>query len=254
MKNKMKLIVIPIIITIIIVVGVFLATGKARIDVYLKDFKVSKDGTTMTLKVGVSNSAGYIRKMKRTSGSMNYYYTFYKTYGINSKLGAKDTFKIELDKNVDEIYFYTGDKGYRLVLIKDQITQEWQKINYSQNNTLEINLFKKEEIIKVAINTYSQNNNYFEYTDPDTIETLYNIFNGLKTKELNNNYNPKNPEEMYRTIFFNDENMLIESNNDIYKSAIEVYRKDGKYYAEQRYNGIYEITEEDFNTIKNYLN
>ena len=45
----------------------------------------------MTIKVGVSSSAGYVRKMKRTSGSMNYYYTFYSTFGINSKIGAKDT-------------------------------------------------------------------------------------------------------------------------------------------------------------------
>ena len=43
--------------------------------------------------------------MKRTSGSMNYYFTFYSTFGINSKLGAKGTFEIELDENMDEIIF-----------------------------------------------------------------------------------------------------------------------------------------------------
>ena len=49
---------------------------------------------------------------------MNYYLTFYSTFGINSKLGAKDNFEITLDENVDEIYFYTGNKGYKKVLEK----------------------------------------------------------------------------------------------------------------------------------------
>ena len=34
-------------------------------------------GKTITLKVGVSSSAGYVRKIKQTSGSSNGYYTFY---------------------------------------------------------------------------------------------------------------------------------------------------------------------------------
>lgn len=247
--------IILIILGIITILGsVFLlATGKERTDVYLKDFEVSSDGKTMTINIDVSSSIGYVRKMKRTSGSMNYYYTFYSTYGINSKLGAKDTFEIELDENVDEIYFYTGDKGYKLVLVKDIVTQEWNKISYKENNTLKVNLFDIDEIVNVSIDTYSQNENITEYNDRNIIEELYNIFSKLETKDINPNYNPENPEEMYKIAFYNDDNMLIENDNVIYRSYIEVYRKDGKYYAEQVYNGIYEITEEDFNTIKSYV-
>ena len=61
-------------------------------------------------------------------------------------------------------------------------------------------------------------------------------------------FNPKDPEEMYMISFFNDN-----SENAIIDTYVEVYRKDGKYYAEQRYNGIYEITEDEFNLIKNYI-
>lgn len=253
MKNKKMLIIVCIIVIVIISIGLFLATGRARTDVYLKDFEVSVDNKTMTLKIGVSGSAGYVRKIKRTNGSTNGYYTFYSTFGINSKLGAKDTFEIELDDNVDEIYIYTGGKGYKLVLVRNTVTREWEKINYKENNTLKLNLFEKDEIIKVAIDTYAQDSNYYEFTNKNTIEKIYNIFSELETKEVNKNYNPENPEEMYRIIFFNNENMLIESGNDIFKSDIDVYRKDGKYYAEQRYNGIYEITEDDFNLIKSYI-
>ena len=130
---KKKFLIITGTILAIIFVGLFLALGGKRTDVFLKGFELSQDGKTMTLKVGVSSSAGYIRKMKQTSGSMNYYFTFYSTFGINSKLGAKDTFEIELDNNVDEIYFYTGGKGYKKVLEKTD-NGEWIKVSNSKES------------------------------------------------------------------------------------------------------------------------
>lgn len=128
---------IIIFILIIISLGVLLIlSGGRRTDVYLKDFEVSSDGKTMTLKVGVSGSAGYIRKIKRTSGSMNYYFSFYSTFGIHSKLGSKDTFKIDIDNNVDEIYFYVGNRGYKRVLEKTG-EGKWVKAIYRPEPELE---------------------------------------------------------------------------------------------------------------------
>ena len=251
--NKKKRLLIIIMVVVALLIGLILLTGRARTDVYLKDYKLSEDGKTMTLEVGISGSAGYVRKMKRTSGSMNYYYTFYSTFGINSKLGAKDTFEIELDDNVDEIYFYTGGNSYKLVLVKNSATLEWEKINYPDNDVLKLKLFDKEDIIKVGINTGAQDNNYFEYDDRETIEKIYKIFDNLETKIVSKTFNPEDPEEMYTVIFLDDENMLLHSDNDVLKAYIEVYRKNEKYYAEQRYNGIYEITEQDFNLIKSYV-
>jgi len=127
MKKK-NILVIMISILLIILIVLFLSTGRARTDVFLRDFSVDEKSNVMNIKVGVSSSAGYVRKMKRTSGSMNYYYTFYSTFGINSKLCAKDTFEIQLDNNVDAIYFYTGYGGYKKVLTKDKITGKWLKV------------------------------------------------------------------------------------------------------------------------------
>lgn len=255
---KKKILLIGVIVIVLFIFVLLLLTGRARTDVYLKNFKLSEDGKTMTLEVGVSSSAGYVRKMKKTSGSMNYYYTFYSTFGINSKIGAKDTFEIQLDNNVDEIYFYSGDKGYRLVLVKNSATGEWEKVNYPDNGLLKLNLFDKEDIVKVGINTYALNDNYFEFTNRNTIEKIYDIFDNLETTVVSKTFNPENPEEMYMIVFFNNEDMqlgdmLLRSDNDVLKAYIEVYRKDGKYYAEQRYNGIYEISEDDFNLIKSYV-
>jgi len=153
---KKKKIVIGIIIGISVCIGAFfILTGGKRTDVFLGDFSV--DGNTMTIKVGVSSSAGYIRKMKRTSGSMNYYLTFYKTFGINSKIGAKNTFEIELDKNVDEIYFYRGNNGYQKVLQKNKTTGEWSFVKSTIN--------VEEKIKKIVENGPITSSNPFDYIE-----------------------------------------------------------------------------------------
>lgn len=127
------------------------------------------------------------------------------------------------------------------------------KINtYVNTQTLKINLFDRNEMIKVAIDNYSQYNNYFEYTDKDTIDKIYNLFINLETNTKSKSPHPEQAEELYTITFFNDENMLIESDNDIFKAIIHVYKKDNKYYVEEQENGIYEISENTFNIIKNF--
>ena len=118
-------------IVIVLIIALFISTGSARTDVVVNSFDISPDEKTMTMQVGVTSSMGYIRKMKQTSGSINPYLTFYSTFGFNSKLGAKDEFEIELDENMDGIYFYTGNGGYKKVLEKDEGTGDWQIVrNY----------------------------------------------------------------------------------------------------------------------------
>jgi len=89
----------------------------------------------------------------------------------------------------------------------------------------------KTSISKVAIDNYSQYKNYFEYTDKDTIDRIYNLFKDLETNVASKSSEPENPEELYKVTFFNDENMLVESDNDIFKAIIHVYRKNNKNYA-----------------------
>lgn len=127
MKNK-KIIISIVVVILMILAGWFLSTGGARTDVFLRDFTYDEKCNQITIKVGVSSSVGYVRKMKQISGSMNGYYTFYSTFGINSRLGAEDTFEIQLDNNMDEIFFYTGSKGYTKVLEKNE-KGVWVKVN-----------------------------------------------------------------------------------------------------------------------------
>lgn len=241
-----------IILIVIAIVVIFLATGMVKKEVYLKDFKVSDDGKIMTIYVDTLDSSGYVREMKRTGGSTNGYYSFYKTFGFNSKIGAKDSFEIDLTNDMDEIYFYTGNKGYKLVLTKHQVTDEWVKISYADKESIKMDLPSIDKINKVGINTGKQDNNYFEYTDKSVVSKIYNMFINLETVNPSTTYNPEylvgDDIELYDVSFDTDEF------EDKFEYGISVYRKEDKYYVEQRYNGIYEITFEDFNIIRSYTN
>lgn len=123
---KKKLIIIFIIIALL--VSCILATGGKRGDVMLrKECSISEDGRKMTLYVGVASSMGYIRTYKAKQDSDTLYITFYSTFGLNSSIGAKDKFEIDVDPLCQYVYFYSGNQGYKLVLEKNAETNEWQR-------------------------------------------------------------------------------------------------------------------------------
>ncbi len=123
---------------------------------------------------------------------------------------------------------------------------------YVSTEKLKLNLFNRKDIIKVSVDNYSQYNNYIEYTDNDTIDVIYNLFKDLETNVRSNLYEPDNPDELYKITFYNNDNMLVDSDNDIFKAIVYVYKKDHKYYAFEAKNGIYEITLDSFNIVKGY--
>lgn len=119
-----------LVITISIFVGIlalFISTGFVKCtDVFLSDYTLSEDGSTMTLYVQRAGSLGYIRACNINRGGDNFYISFYQTFGgLNSTIGAQNTFEIPLNSLNGEIYFYHGDGGYTLVLQKDEATGEW---------------------------------------------------------------------------------------------------------------------------------
>ncbi|MFI3213984.1 MAG: hypothetical protein R3Y24_11670, partial [Eubacteriales bacterium] len=55
--------------------------------------------------------------------------TFYPCFGgLNSSLGAKNEFEIDVPSNCEKIYFFSGDDNYNLVLVKDE-RGIWSKAN-----------------------------------------------------------------------------------------------------------------------------
>ncbi|MGN0335789.1 MAG: immunoglobulin-like domain-containing protein [Lachnospiraceae bacterium] len=127
MKKK----IIAVISVMVVLISIFLVgTGfQKRTDAVLVDYSVSEDGTEITLNVGIPTSMGYIRGFKDNGGGVKpHYLTFYSTFGgINSPIGAKNSFILELASDDTEIYFNRPDKGFELVLVKDEETGQWLK-------------------------------------------------------------------------------------------------------------------------------
>ena len=114
-------------ITIMIVLLV-LSTGGKISGIMILDYATSEDGSKMTLRVGVSSSIGYTRAMKSKDVGDQKRITFYSTYGLNSSLGAKSEFQIDLAPNIKEIYFDSGNGEYKLMLQKDEETNQWHRV------------------------------------------------------------------------------------------------------------------------------
>lgn len=117
-------------IVAILIILLFFGTGGKRTDVFLQDYQVSEDGKHMKIKVSVSSSMGYIRDLKVKQNGDNQYITFYSTFGLNNKFGAKNEFELELNPTCEQISFYHGDKEYELVLKKSS-DNTWVKTKNS---------------------------------------------------------------------------------------------------------------------------
>lgn len=219
---------------------------------------ISLTGATITIKDTNENKYTYEEWYvieKEIDGKMYSIPTKVKDYGFNS-IGYTVDENNEVKFVIDWEWLYgeLPQGSYRIIKKShDKYISIPFNIAETSEDTIKPNLFDRNEIIKVAIDNYSQYENYFEYTDNDTIDRIYNLFKNLETNVKSKSNDPENPDELYTVTFFNDENMLIQSDNDIFKAIVHVYRKGNKYYAEEQKNGIYEITEDAFNVIKNLV-
>lgn len=130
MKKKLLIVLLVLLglyLTYFLGIG-FMKTGS----VYVADYSVSEDGSEITLDVGVSVSAGYVRKAdssSRMDGRM--YVDFYRAFGsINGDIGAKSRFVLLLDDDINEIVIYRNESCYEALLIKDE-DGIWQPVEHS---------------------------------------------------------------------------------------------------------------------------
>ena len=108
----------------------FLLTGlMIRTDVFAYDYAVlPESGRAMMMQVGVASSMGYVRSgrvVENKDGRV--VVRFYQAFGgLNSKLGAGNTFVIPLGEDTDEIWFDRGNRE-ELILKKNPATGEWER-------------------------------------------------------------------------------------------------------------------------------
>ena len=93
------------------------------------DFAVSEDGSQLTFRVGVASSMGYVRDFRDEGGGVKpHYLNFYSAWGgLNSSVGVKNSFPLELSPEDAAIDVCLGDEGCVLALQKDASSGEWRR-------------------------------------------------------------------------------------------------------------------------------
>lgn len=123
--------IITIVLTVVAAFGLFYFIGTGFLEnnsVLLNDYTVSEDGTEIVLNISLASSMGFVRDYKDEGGGVKpHYLHFYSAFGgLNSSLGAKNKFVLEIAPDDTEIYFYRGNGGYALVLEKNEQTGVWE--------------------------------------------------------------------------------------------------------------------------------
>ena len=90
-------------------------------DVYIADYVLAEDGRSMTIRVGKTSSAGYIRKVEALPqrGDRLYLDCYAAFGGINGSLGAREEHMIAIDADAKMIMLYRAPDCYEPVLEKD---------------------------------------------------------------------------------------------------------------------------------------
>ena len=125
-----KTLLIILIIIVLVVITLFIYSGfRKRNDAVINNYLVSDDRKTMKLSVEVASSIGYVRDIDVVYIGNRMYISFYSTFGLNSSIGAKSEFEINLDEMcTTDIYLLRENSEYRLVLTKDKSTEMWEKV------------------------------------------------------------------------------------------------------------------------------
>ena len=130
MKKLSRTILIALAVIVVLSAAYLVAPGFAKMgNVYITDFRVSEDGSEMTITVGVSTSIGYVRKVSvhQQHGGKLYLDCYSAFGGINGSWGAKNEYTIQLDEDTEMIALYRSPNCYDPVLEKGA-NGEWQRV------------------------------------------------------------------------------------------------------------------------------
>ncbi len=173
----------------------------------------------------IQNPAGIIND----GGTVEYFGLGYKVIDFHTIAGF------------DDIKIGTWFMDYNDFNEEMKVYEEKYEEELNKNKEYVINLFELKEISSITIDTLAQYDNKKEFKDKESIEEIYEVFADKKTHIESVNDIPVNPDILYFVKFKND------SGN--YKSAY-IYKKGNQYYIEQPYNGIYQITEDEYTKIE----
>lgn len=174
----------------------------------------------------IQNPAGIIND----GGTVEYFGLGYKVIDFHTIAGF------------DDIKIGTWFMDYNDFNEEMKVYEEKYEEELNKNKEYVINLFELKEISSITIDTLAQYDNKKEFKDKESIEEIYEVFADKKTNVESVNDIPVNPDILLYFVKFKNE-----SGN--YKSAY-IYKKGNQYYIEQPYNGIYQITEDEYTKIE----
>ena len=215
MKKFLK--VIGIILGIIVVLGVVFFTVDYN--------RVQKQEKPIFC---IKNPAGIISD----GGTIEYFGIGYKVIDFHTLAGYDDI-------KIGSWFMDYNDFEEEMKEYEKELKEELNK-----NKEYAINLFELEEISSITIDTLAQYDNEKEFKDEETIEEIYEVFANKKTSIESVNDIPVNPDILYF--------VKLKNNSGNYKSAY-IYKKDNQYYIEQPYNGIYQVTEDEYTKIEKII-
>ncbi len=119
-KITRKTILVVVLLLLAILVLTFIFTGfSKRTDVVLLGF-TEKNEDEIEIKTTLAGSMGFIRDISTIKSGDRLYCSFYCTFGgLDSDLGAKDSFVITADKEINKIYFSRPEGKDILVFFRD---------------------------------------------------------------------------------------------------------------------------------------
>ncbi|MBQ8902658.1 MAG: DUF5301 domain-containing protein [Bacilli bacterium] len=133
-------------------------------------------------------------------------------------------------------------------------------VNYFNNlKPYKLSLPEINDVKKISLKFDKYQN---DSTNVHTIKEIFKILNNVKKrtyKESVQEY-PNDVNDLIEISFYafekNSSNFIHEEENLFYNNVITIYAYaiNNKYYLEQSYNGIYKITEENYNDLKDIYN
>ena len=125
MKTALKTTAIVLAVLLVLAAAWLVVTGmQKRTDVFITDWTTSESGDSITITTGIGSSMGFARAVRANERDDTLELDFYNAWGgLNSSLGAKSEFTIELPDGCEKVAVRTSD-GYRDFLEKND-AGEW---------------------------------------------------------------------------------------------------------------------------------
>lgn len=125
MARPGKLVWVSIVMVVLLAIGGFMLQMGGRMSDVFADAELMEDGRTR-IYATVFSSIGYVRTMDMRIEGEEAYLDFYRTFGINQPLGARNEYVVNIPERVQRIHVW--QMGEYRVLHKRSEDGGWERV------------------------------------------------------------------------------------------------------------------------------